>query len=936
MNPTSANEEALLAENTELRVRLEEAEETLRAIRTGEVDALLVEGSSGPQVFILQGSDAESNRFRSDILGKVSDAVIAVDEEQRVIYINAAAERQYGVTASQSLGHTLSEIVENRWLTPEAEAEALKTLAETGQWTGRNVHVKRDGSVIHVETSVSCLFAQDGSPAGRLGVIRDITKSNAAEEALRENQARLQLTLESAKIGDWELDLVTDKAKRSLLHDRIFGYREPVAQWGFKQFIHHVHRDDRAEIQRLFREAVEQVRDWQFDCRIIWPNGSIRWIHAHASIFRDAIGKPSRMLGVVFDITERKQAEKTLRENEALFSTIIDQAPGGVYVVDDRFRMMRANALAQPTFTAAEPLMGRDFAEVLRILWGPDQGKQLIDIFWHTLETGEPYAASRFTGHRHDLGEKKSYDWEIRRITLPNGHYGVVCYFSDVTEQRQLEEALRESEQRATDIVQSISDGFVTMDTDWHITYLSAKGAEMLWPLEKAAANMVGKNHWDEFPHTLGGPIEENYRRAMRDKTPVQFEIFYTPLDAWLEIRAYPSSSGLSVYFLDISKRKEAEKALAEKAAALVMADRSKDEFLAMLAHELRNPLAPLRNATEILRSPAAGPGERELAQDMMARQIENMSRMIDDLLDVSRITEGKIELHKKPLALQAILTNAAEVARRSCMSNRQKLLVSLPEEPVFINGDATRLEQIFSNLLMNACKYSGTGSEISLMAEPVVEDEVIVRVSDNGIGMDSELLPRIFDLFVQSSRSLDRSHGGLGIGLTIVSRLVKLHGGTVEARSEGLGHGTEFIVRLPLHHPPAVAAPDAVPREPARSLRILVVDDNKDAAETMAMLQELRGHVTRVAHTGPDAVAITTAFLPEVILLDIGLPGMDGYEVARKIRTMPEMKSTFLVALTGYGTDEDRQQAKAAGFDEHLAKPADLELLREWFGSRV
>lgn len=933
---TPADAESLLAENAELRARLEEAEDTLRAIRTGEVDALISDGPDGPLVFILQSSDAESNRFRSDILGKVSDAVIAVDEERRLIYMNAAAERQYGVTASQVLGQPVSMMIDSRWFAPEDHDEYQTTLAETGVWRGRNIHVKLDGTVVHVESTVSRLFAPDGTPAGRLAVIRDITGYKAAEEALRENQARLQLTLESARIGDWDLDLKADRSRRSLLHDQLFGYREPVGHWGFKQFLHHVHPDDRDEVKRRFRESVDTGKDWQVECRIVWPNGMVRWIDMHGSIFRDDHGEPVRMLGVIFDISARKKAEEALRENEALFSTIIDQAPGGVYVVDDRFRMMRVNKLAIPTFTAAEPVIGRDFAEVMRVLWGPETGRELTEIFWQTLETGESYVSPRFTDYRHDIGEVRSYDWETRRITLPNGRRGVVCYFSDVTQQTRLEEALRASEQRANDIVQSISDGFVTFDLDWRITYLSARGAEMLMPLGKTIGELVGKNHWEEFPHAVGGPIEENYRRAMRDQVPVQFEVFYDPLDAWFEIRAYPSSSGLSVYFLDITERKDADKALAEQAAALVTADRSKDEFLAMLAHELRNPLAPLRNATEILRSPAAAPEVREQAQDMMARQIDNMGRMIDDLLDVSRITQGKIELHRRPVVLQDVLSGAAAVARGGCEANRQKLTVSLPPEPLLLLGDSTRLEQVFGNLLANACKYSGAGSEICLTAEKLPDRQVEVRVTDNGIGIDPEVLPRIFDLFVQSSRTLDRSHGGLGIGLTIVNQLVKLHGGTIEARSGGLGQGAEFIIRLELLD--AVRAPATAPavNGTERSLRMLIVDDNKDAAETMAMLQELRGHQTRVAHNGPEGITLAEEFLPEVILLDIGLPGMDGFEVARKIRTMPALDNTFLVALTGYGSESDRADALAAGFDEHLAKPADLDLLREWFRTRV
>jgi PAS domain S-box-containing protein len=1064
----ASGQKTLQEENAELRARLEDAEETLRAIRAGEVDALVVESDAGPQVFILESSDAEANRFRSDILSKVSDAVIAIDRDHRVVYINSAAERQYGIASSHALGHPLSEIYQYRWIHPDDEQASRKALRETGHWRGKNIQIKRDGTVIHVESSVSCLFAPDGAPSGLLGVIRDITAQNAAaeaikeserrfremidslpaaiyttdaegrlthfnpaavefsgrtpelgtdhwcvswklyhadgtpmphdecpmatalregridhdleaiaerpdgtrrwftpyptplrdaegrlvgginmlmditkrkaaEEALRENQVRLQLTLESARIGDWDLDLTTDRASRSLLHDQIFGYREPVAHWGFKQFLHHVHRDDRDEIERQFREAVTGNKDWNIECRIVWPNGSIHWIAAHGSIFHTSQGQPNRMLGVVFDITGRKQAEEILRQNEALFSTIIDQAPGGVYVVDDRFRLMRANSLAQPTFAAAEPVIGRDFAEIMRILWGKEVGKKLSDIFWHTLETGESYVSPRFTEHREDLGEEKSYDWEIRRITLPNGRHGVVCYFSDVTDQWKLEEALRASEQRATDIVQSISDGFITMDLDWRITYLSERGAEMLSPLRKTSSNVLGKNHWEEFPDAVGGPIEENYRRAMRDKVPVQFEVFYTPLNAWLEIRAYPSSSGLSIYFLDITERKNAEKALAEQAAALLTADRSKDEFLAMLAHELRNPLAPMRNATEILRTPTAGPGERDHAQELIARQIENMSRMIDDLLDVSRITEGKIELHKQPTELHAILSAAADAVRPSCAANNQKLTVSFPREPVYLDGDATRLEQIFGNLLGNACKYSGVGSDISLSAELERPGEVLIRVSDNGIGIDPELLPRIFDLFVQSSRALDRSHGGLGIGLTVAHRLVVLHGGSIEATSGGPGRGTNFSIRFPVIPPPRVLPAKTISGPVGnRTLRILIVDDNRDSAETMATLQELHGHETRVAHTGPEAVSTAADFLPHVVLLDIGLPEMDGFEVARRIRAMRAMEDAFLIALTGYGTAKDREAAKEAGFNEHLAKPADLAQLQEWFRTRL
>ena len=375
---------------------------------------------------------------------------------------------------------------------------------------------------------------------------------------------------------------------------------------------------------------------------------------------------------------------------------------------------------------------------------------------------------------------------------------------------------------------------------------------------------------------------------------------------------------------------------------SLRFADRSKDEFLAMLAHELRNPLAPLRNAAEILWTPGAGAEACAQAQRILTRQIENISRMIDDLLDVSRITEGKIELRKQVVALDTVISAAASLAQPAIDARGQELTITLPAEPVFLNADATRLDQVFGNLLANACKYSNAGGHISLSAERAAAHgkelpEVIVRVRDNGIGIAPELLPRIFDLFVQATRALDRAHGGLGIGLTLVQRILKMHGGSVEARSEGLGHGSEFIVRLPIFPGPVAASPPAHP-PPAHETprRILIVDDNEDSARSMSLLQRLRGHETRIAFTGPDAVAAAVEFAPEVVLLDIGLPDMDGFEVARRLRAMPALAGVFLVAITGYGSDEDRAHARAAGIDEYLVKPVDLDLLRACLRSRA
>ncbi len=383
------------------------------------------------------------------------------------------------------------------------------------------------------------------------------------------------------------------------------------------------------------------------------------------------------------------------------------------------------------------------------------------------------------------------------------------------------------------------------------------------------------------------------------------------------------------------ARLREANERLAATNRDLARADRNKDEFLAMLAHELRNPLAPLRHASAILSTDRAGPDAAEQAVRMIDRQIGNLARMVDDLLDVARITQGRVELRRQPLELQAVLNSAAGSARAACEAAGQRLLVSLPEQPIAVDGDATRLEQVVVNLLNNACKYSGPGSDIRLSAEIDGEGAgrtAVVRVTDNGAGIDPDLLPRIFDLFSQASRSADRSQGGLGIGLTIASRLVTLHGGTLEAASEGLGKGAEFRVRLPV----LAAAPAEVPdrrQEPApgaTGLRLLVVDDNHDAASSLAMLQELEGHQTRTASSGEEALRVAEEFRPDAVLLDIGLPDLDGLEVARRLRRSEATRTAFLVALTGYGSEQDRARTREAGFDEHLVKPGDLDLLRK------
>lgn len=364
--------------------------------------------------------------------------------------------------------------------------------------------------------------------------------------------------------------------------------------------------------------------------------------------------------------------------------------------------------------------------------------------------------------------------------------------------------------------------------------------------------------------------------------------------------------------------------------------DRRKDEFLATLAHELRNPLAPLRNALEILRLETTGGPLAARALDTLERQVDHMVRLVDDLLDLSRVMRGKITLHKQAVALDDIVQRALETSRPIIEARRHELILNLPEHDVWIDADEVRMAQVLANLLTNAAKYTDEGGHIWLQAD-VEDDQLLLRIRDDGMGLEPGEHTQIFEIFQQVPGSVQRSHGGLGIGLTLVRRLTEMHGGNVSVSSEGPGLGSEFVIRLPVAPTRArrdAAAPsataDTADTEPVPPLRILVVDDNRDAAEMLSELLRLDGHNVLCTHDPRQALELAPRLRPDLILLDIGLPGMSGYEVARQLRTYDELDEALLVAVTGYGQDTDRQRSREAGFDEHLVKPVQPQQLQQ------
>ncbi|HTE39275.1 MAG TPA: ATP-binding protein, partial [Steroidobacteraceae bacterium] len=388
--------------------------------------------------------------------------------------------------------------------------------------------------------------------------------------------------------------------------------------------------------------------------------------------------------------------------------------------------------------------------------------------------------------------------------------------------------------------------------------------------------------------------------------------------ESWLRVVASPMEGAVAAWHADISERRNQEDALRE-------ADRRKDEFLATLAHELRNPLAPIRQAAAIAKVPQATDAQKRWSQDVIERQVQQMALLLDDLLDVSRITRGRLELRKQRSDLSSIVEAAVETARPLIDAKRHTLSVDMAEEPIEFDADPLRVAQVISNLLTNAAKYTNPNGTLYLSARHE-QSEVVIRVVDNGIGLSAQELPEIFQMFAQVKSAHDRSEGGLGIGLALAKGLVELHGGSIEAHSNGINRGSEFTARFPLHaelnlHVKAFQVPTAL-YTPAR--RILVADDNRDSASSLAMLLSMDGHEVKLAHDGDEAVAAFEDFQPEVVLLDIGMPKRTGYEVAEHIRRAQNGRTVTLVAITGWGQESDKHRAIEAGFNHHFTKPLD------------
>jgi PAS domain S-box-containing protein len=778
-----------------------------------------------------------------------------------------------------------------------------------------------------------------------------------AEGKLRESEQRFRLMADSIPQMVW---IVNDAGRAVYFNKQWVSYTgaAPLASTTPEQIsTDFVHPDDQAATMQSWHLARRTGQVYSLEHRLRGVSGEYRWFLVRAEPYQDPdSGKIVSWFGTSTDVHDRKLAEAALRASEERYRTLFDSIDEGFCIIEVLFdELGRACdyrfSETNPSFEQQTGLVNA-VGKTMREL-APAHEAHWYEIYGHVHTTGQ---ASRFENEAKALN--RWFDVFAFRIRDAETHK-VAILFKDITEQKRLTETLRHSEhaaitaarqaeaerQRLDAVLQAAPVGIVVSEANGAILLANAAHRSLWGPQHPKTQSIEQfgewRGWWADHSERHGRPLlahEWATARILRgEENPrdlVTIESFDTPpVQRTVLITGAPIKGsdgaivGAVVAQMDISDRVRSED-------ALLQADRRKDEFLAMLAHELRNPLAPISAAADLLGTGRLNETRIKQTSGVIARQVKHMVGLVDDLLDVSRVTRGLAQLDKTKLDAKKILSDAVEQVRPLIEARGHRLAVHTPPESTFVLGDAKRLVQILANLLNNAAKYTPEGGNIVLGME-VSGGQIRIAVTDNGVGMTPELKSRAFELFAQAARTSDRSQGGLGIGLALVKSLVALHGGSVCAHSEGLGHGSRFEVCLPHLAEEEMALANAeshgqhvaVPRNP---LKMMVVDDNADAAEMLAMFIEAMGHRVIVEHSPHKAIQRARDEMPDVCLLDIGLPGMDGNELARRLKSQPETAQALLIAVTGYGQEQDRELAMSAGFSHHFAKPVDSAKLTD------
>jgi PAS domain S-box-containing protein len=907
-------------------------------------------------------------------LASIGDGVISTDCDGRVVFLNAVAEALTGWPQADAAGQALTTVfhILNEATRLPVDNPALRAMEEGGvvDLANHTVLVARDGTERPIDDSAAPMRSESGSTIGAVLVFRDVSERRRATVA----QAQLAAIVKSSE------DAILSKTIDGVVlswnagAERIFGY---TAEEAVGQPITFLIPPERMEEETHILSQVRRgVRVEPFETVRVTKDGRRLDISLTVSPLRDEAGRIVGASKIGRDVTARKRTEEALREREGRHRFLVDLA-AAVQPLTDADEVMETTARILAEHLGVDGCAYAEVEDEATFVVTGDYARGVPSIVgrWpvagfgaeceRCMSANEPYIVHDVEADDHTRSDLEAYrqanvqaaicvplhkagkfaaamavqqktprTWTSAEIELVRT---VVARSWESLERTRVERGLKETADRLALALAAANLGDWSWDARTDMATLAPTAAEMFGIPPGTVMTWTAIQsilHPDDREQTRD---EVNRALATGDQYDVEFRVLRPGAEEmWVSAKGRaqydPSGSALGMFGVvqDITERKRQERNLRLRAAELAEADRKKNEFIALLAHELRNPLAPVRTGLEVMRLAAGDENTVAQAREMMDRQLAHMVRLIDDLLDVSRISRHRLNLMKTRVLLSEVVKHALETARPAIVAAGHELEVSLPAEPVTFVGDLTRLAQVFGNLLTNSAKYTEKGGRIWLRAE-VRGSEALVTVSDTGIGIPTDALPRVFDMFSQVDRTIERVTGGLGIGLALVKGLVETHGGSVAAESSGPGCGSTFSVRLPIARSPSTPASadatGATPTLPPRR-KVLVADDNRDGAEAMATLLELLGSEVHVAHDGIEAVEVAERVRPDLVLMDIGMPRLNGLDATRQIRARPWARSVTIIALTGWGQESDRTQSRAAGCDGHLVKPIGIPQL--------
>ena len=867
-------------------------------------------------------TQADHTRLAAVIEASTDFIGIALPDGSRALYVNSAGKRLVGLE-----GQDVTQLGVLEFFPPDEQIrvieEVLPIVRAEGRWVGE-LDFQHFATKERLPVLWNVFYVRehaDGEPVALACISPDMRRVRRAEHDLNESRERLEAALNASGTGTFRWDIRTSSLAWDRNLDALFGLAPNQTARSLEAFIAHVHPDDRVGVIASCERCAAEGADFEMEFRVVWPDGSIHWLLDKGKTFTDEVGCPAYMTGACVDITARKQVEDEARASQQRFRELADAMPQIVWTSKGRGGGDYFNRQwVEYTGMSVEEGLQRGWELV-----HPDDLARAVTSWNEALANRQPYESEhRF---RRQDGD---YRWHLVRgvpVIGPDGEverwYGT-C--TDIHEQKQTLTRLRKKQEFLRVAHEAAAFGAFEWNiqdgTNWWSPELEAVYGLQPGTFEQTYEAWRLRVHPDDLP----GAEAEMRKSLESGQYYTDFRIL-RPDGAvrWMHARAriIYDAEGRPEYMvginLDVTDRRAIEEALRQ-------ADRRKDEFLAMLAHELRNPLSAVSSALQVARLPGLPEDKRQWTNEVVDRQMGQLTRLIDDLLDVARITQGKIQLKKERLRVDVIVQRAIAAVSPLIESRRHQLTASLASG-CCCDADPARLEQVLVNLLTNAAKYTPPGGQIKIAVEG---DDTHVRivVADTGTGIPTAMLPHIFELFTQVDRSLERSQGGLGIGLTLVRRLVELHGGQVSVQSRE-GEGSTFVVTLPRAVEAVAAASCGESHSRANCpTTILIVDDNRDSAAMLAALLAHVGHQVYLAYDGLEAIEVARQQRPAIVLLDLGLPGKNGFEVALELRKDTALATTRFIALSGYGQAEDRQRTAAAGFDDHLVKPVQHETL--------